>query len=253
VSKPSIFPVFRYNDARAAVDWLIQAFGFQKHAEHAGPNGTIAHAELKFGPSVVGISSAAPPTSDNPWSHIRQAIYACVPDIDAHYERAKSAGADIVMPIRDMDYGSREYSARDSEGFLWAFGTYEMGRSEGDPTLFPEGHYRDPRAALAVLTGAFGFTLTLDVPADDGGLVHAELCLGDGHVFVGTLPREGEWKGLAQLVCASVDDPDQHHLRAKAGGAILKAPQSTPFGARQYVARDPEGFVWLFGNYRPTT
>lgn len=251
--KPTIFPVFRYNDARAAIDWLIQAFGFQKIAEVDGPNGTIAHAEVQFGPSVVGISSAMPPTSNNPWSHVRQGIYISVAEIDAHYDQARRAGADIVMPIRDMDYGSREYSARDTEGFLWGFGTYEMGASEGSPTLFPEVHYRDPRAALALLTNAFGFTTTLDVPADDGGLVHAELRLGAGHVFVGTLPREGEWKGLAQLVCAYVDDPDQHHLRAKAGGAtISSALANTPFGARQYVARDPEGFVWLFGTYRPS-
>jgi uncharacterized glyoxalase superfamily protein PhnB len=252
--KPSIVPVFRYNDARAAIDWLIQAFGFRKHAEHEGPNGTIAHAELTFGPSVVGISSAAPPTSDNPWSHIRQGIYACVPDIDAHYERAKSAGADIVMPIRDMDYGSREYAARDSEGHIWSFGTYEMARGDGAPTLFPELHYNDCRTALAFLERAFGFMKTFEVPGPDGRLVHAELKLGDSALFVGTFPRDPKWVGLAELVCAFVEDPDQHHLRSKAGGAtIVTPPTDTPFGARQYSARDPEGFVWLFGTYRPTT
>ena len=249
--KPTIFPVLRYADARAAIDWLIQAFGFQKVCEHEGPSGTVAHAELKFGPSTIGLSSATPPTADNPWSHVRQGIYVCQQNIDAHYERAKKAGADIIMPIRDMEYGSREYGARDSEGHLWGFGTYDMGRGEGQPTLFPEVHYDDPRRGLMFLTDAFGFTKTLEVPSPTGSLVHAELKLGDGIVFVGTFPQEGEWKGLRELVCAYVDDVDQHYLRAKAGGAVAKAPQNTPFGAQQYAAKDPEGVTWLFGTYRP--
>ena len=246
-----MFPVLRYADARAAIDWLVQAFGFQKIAEHEGPNGTVAHAELKFGPSTIGISSATPPTADNPWSSVRQGIYVCVDHIDARHEHAQRAGAEIIIPLRVTDYGSREYSARDIEGHLWGFGTYEMGRGEGQPTLFPEVHYDDPHRALAFLTEAFGFTKTLEVPAPGGGVIHAELKLGDGVVFLGTFPQDGEWKGLRELVCAYVEDVDRHHMRAKAGGAIANPPQDTPFGARQYATRDPEGFTWLFGTYRP--
>jgi uncharacterized glyoxalase superfamily protein PhnB len=250
---PSVFPVLRCSDARAALDWYIQGFGFRKNAEFAAPDGTVAHAELCFGPSVLGISSATPPTPDNPWSSVRQGIYVCVPEIDAHHARARRAGADIVVPIRDTEYGAREYGARDSEGFLWGFGTYEMGRGQGAPTLFPEVHYREPRSALKLLTEAFGFEVTFDVPAPDGGLVHAELRLGDGHVMVGTrLPETSEWAGIHELVCVYVPDADQHHLRARAGGAtILSEPADTPFGARRYIARDPEGFVWIIGTYRP--
>jgi uncharacterized glyoxalase superfamily protein PhnB len=45
-------------------------------------------------------------------------IYVVVPDADRHYETARTAGADIVRELEDMDYGSREYSARDVEGNL---------------------------------------------------------------------------------------------------------------------------------------
>jgi uncharacterized glyoxalase superfamily protein PhnB len=47
-----------------------------------------------------------------------------VPDTDAHYARARAAGAEIVRELADTPYGSREYSARDVEGNLWSFGTY---------------------------------------------------------------------------------------------------------------------------------
>jgi len=250
---PSIFPALRYTDARAAVDWLIQAFGFRKNAVHPGPGETVAHAELRFGPSVVGLSSATPPTDANPWSHVRQAIYICVKDVDAHYARAQRAGAQIAMAIRDMEYGSREFGVRDPEGYLWGFGTYEMGRGHGAPTLFPEIRYRDPRAALTFLIDALGFQKTLDVPTPNGGLLHAELQMDDGFVMVSTLPsKDGDWSEVTHVVCGHVPDPDTHYQHARNGGAhIVTEPQDTPYGARHYVARDLDGFVWLFGTYRP--
>ena len=52
-------------------------------------------------------------------------IYAVVADPDAHHDRAKAAGAQIVRQLADQPYGSREYSARDLEGNLWSFGTYD--------------------------------------------------------------------------------------------------------------------------------
>ncbi|HUF02532.1 MAG TPA: VOC family protein [Gaiellaceae bacterium] len=51
-------------------------------------------------------------------------MYVIVADVDGHYERARSAGAEIVRELKDTDYGSRGYMARDSEGNLWSFGTY---------------------------------------------------------------------------------------------------------------------------------
>jgi uncharacterized glyoxalase superfamily protein PhnB len=48
-----------------------------------------------------------------------------VRDVDAHYARAKGAGAEIVRPLDDTPYGSREYAARDPEGQVWSFGTYD--------------------------------------------------------------------------------------------------------------------------------
>jgi uncharacterized glyoxalase superfamily protein PhnB len=52
-------------------------------------------------------------------------IYVVVEDTDAHCARAKEAGAEIVMDLHDTDYGSRDYTARDPEGNVWSFGTYQ--------------------------------------------------------------------------------------------------------------------------------
>jgi uncharacterized glyoxalase superfamily protein PhnB len=51
-------------------------------------------------------------------------LYVAVPDADAAFARARDAGAEIVEPPTDRDYGSREFVCRDPEGRIWAFGTY---------------------------------------------------------------------------------------------------------------------------------
>jgi uncharacterized glyoxalase superfamily protein PhnB len=58
--------------------------------------------------------------------------------------------------------------------------------------------------------------------------------------------------GHTQLVYVYVDDVDAHCERARAAGAeILREPEDQDYGARDYTARDPEGHIWSFGNYRP--
>jgi uncharacterized glyoxalase superfamily protein PhnB len=120
------FPILRYRDAHAAIEFLERAFGFERKAVYEGADGTVDHAELAFGGGVVMLGSVR----DSEWS--RQApppgsgaVYVVVKnDVDAHHDRAKAAGAEIVYGPVDQDYGSRDYAARDPEGNLWSFGTY---------------------------------------------------------------------------------------------------------------------------------
>ena len=79
-STSTIFPVLRYEDAPAAIEWLGLAFGFEKQAAFQGQDGTIVHAELRLGPGVIGLSSATPPVESNPWTSVRQGVYVTVED-----------------------------------------------------------------------------------------------------------------------------------------------------------------------------
>ena len=112
----------RYRDAPAAIDFLERAFGFQRVVVHPNEDGTIAHAELSWGPSILMLGT------DRDDEHGRRAgqgwIYVAVEDTDAHCKRAQEAGAEIVTEVHDTDYGSRDYAARDPEGNVWHFGTY---------------------------------------------------------------------------------------------------------------------------------
>jgi uncharacterized glyoxalase superfamily protein PhnB len=215
--RPNIFPALRYRDGHAAIDWLVRAFGFEATAVFDTPDGGVGHAELRLGPGVIGLNSANSTPSASPWSGVGQGIYVCVQGVDAHHDRAKAAGAEIVTPLTDQSYGSREYAVRDPAGHLWGFGTYDMQAPQGDPNIFIGLHYPDAPAALAFLESAFGFRKTFEVKGPDGQIAHA----------------------------------DAHHARAAAAGAtVTKPPFDMPW-ARGYYARDLDGFLWGFSNYSP--
>lgn len=125
----NIFPALRYRDADAALEWLKQAFGAEEKEVHRGEGGAIQHAELRIGNGLImfGQHSDDGWLGGNPPDPLAStlSLYVVVPDPDAHHERAAAAGARIVREVEDMSYGSREYSARDLEGNLWSFGTYD--------------------------------------------------------------------------------------------------------------------------------
>lgn len=131
---PSIFPTLRYKDASTALEWLVRVFGFEEKAVYHGKDGAIQHAELRLGTGMImfgqhgdagWMGGKAPDPLASP-----QGIYVVVDDPDAHHDRAAAGGAQIVRELTDQDYGSREYSARDLEGNLWSFGTYDPYASE---------------------------------------------------------------------------------------------------------------------------
>ena len=121
----AIYAALRYRDAAAAIDWLERTLGFQTIARHEAPDGTIAHAELRLGESLIMLGQGADELQDPPESprSARMTIYVAVANVDALHERAQAAGAD-VSDLTEQDYGSRDFSARDLEGIHWSFGTY---------------------------------------------------------------------------------------------------------------------------------
>jgi uncharacterized glyoxalase superfamily protein PhnB len=118
-----IIPALRYDDAKAAIDFLDRAFGFHRKAVHENEDGTIGHAELTSGRGMVMIGSTG--AGDKQFDTAHASIYVIVDDPDALHERAKAAGAEITRELQDTDYGSREFSAADPEGNVWSFGTYD--------------------------------------------------------------------------------------------------------------------------------
>jgi uncharacterized glyoxalase superfamily protein PhnB len=122
----AVWPALRYRDARAAIRFLVEAFGFEEAVVYAGESDdVVAHAELRW-PAGGGImlSSARDDSDIKSLPPGVGAVYLVTGDPDGLYARARAAGADIVAGLQDTDYGSRDFTARDPEGVHWSFGTY---------------------------------------------------------------------------------------------------------------------------------
>jgi uncharacterized glyoxalase superfamily protein PhnB len=117
-----VIPTLRYTDAKAAIDFLERAFGFERKSVHEDEHGTVFHSELTHGSGMVMLGTRK---GDDRFDTGRAVIYVVVPDPDAVHARAVAAGAPIAQELVDQDYGSREFAAEDLEGNVWSFGTYD--------------------------------------------------------------------------------------------------------------------------------
>lgn len=127
----TIIPTLRYHDAPRMIGWFCEVFGFARHAVYEDGQGGIAHAQLTLGSGMIMLGSAR----DDEFGRLQatpaalggttQSPYIVVSDADEVYRRAKAAGAEIVIEIKDEDYGGRVFSCRDPEGHLWNIGTYD--------------------------------------------------------------------------------------------------------------------------------
>ena len=132
----TIIPSLRYRNAPAVIEWLCRVFGLQKNLVVPDDSGGVAHAQLSSGDGMMMLGSVR----DNKWGRFikqpdeidgaaTQSVYLVVPEADLIYERAKNAGAEILIPVRDEEYGERSFSCRDLEGHLWTIGTYDPWKS----------------------------------------------------------------------------------------------------------------------------
>ena len=129
-----IIPVLTYQDIQAAHDFLVRAFDFDSGGVDRNAEGQAVHAEVRAGDAAVWLHRvtaehqlASPVASDV----ANSGLFVYVRDVDAHYERARAAGALIDSQPVDQPYGQREYGARDLEGHRWWFGTATAVQREG--------------------------------------------------------------------------------------------------------------------------
>ncbi len=119
-----IIPVLPYRDIRAGHDYLIRVLGFESGGVVEDGDGKVMHAEVRAGDRRFWLHEAsgslAPPSSSGTRSG---GIVVHVTDVDDHYQRAERAGAEILRPPTDEDYGQREYGLRDCEGHDWYIAT----------------------------------------------------------------------------------------------------------------------------------
>jgi uncharacterized glyoxalase superfamily protein PhnB len=131
IAGSTVIPALRYHDALAAIDWLCRVFGFERRAVYAN-NNIVMHAELTLSTGMIMLGSV---DNNTPYSGLvrqprdvgfeTQSPYLVVADCTAVYERAKAAGAEIVMELEEKSYGGKGFNCRDLEGHMWSIGEYD--------------------------------------------------------------------------------------------------------------------------------
>ncbi len=116
-----IIPYLMYRNVPAAIDFLARAFGFTEELRQETPSGGM-HAEMRLGGCRIMMGQGGAgwkmlPPAD---ATVTAGIFVYLPDVDAHFERARAAGAEIVHPPQDVEYG-RTYTVRDLDGHPWFF------------------------------------------------------------------------------------------------------------------------------------
>lgn len=132
----AVIPMLAYEDGAAAIDWLVEVFGFQERLRHADDAGAITHAELDVGGATIMLATPSPdyvsPKRMRELSaearkmaavpYVIDGLLVQVDDVDTHFAHAKEAGATILSEPEDVpSFGVRHYRAEDPEGHRWMF------------------------------------------------------------------------------------------------------------------------------------
>jgi uncharacterized glyoxalase superfamily protein PhnB len=132
-TKATVIPCLRYRNAPKAIEWLCQTFGFEKQLVIPLEDGSIRHAQLVLGNGMIMLGSVLEEEAefgcyikqpDEIGGFETQSSYIVVANADQIYRQAIAAGAEIVIDIKDEDYGGRGFSCMDLEGHLWSIRTY---------------------------------------------------------------------------------------------------------------------------------
>jgi len=122
VPADTVLPHVFYQDVVAAIEWLSKTFGFVEHYRYGQPNGSVSGAQMHLGDAWIMLNSARPGRASPANSGCEsQSLTVFVDDVDAHFDRAKSAGVRIVEDLHETPYGERQYGAEDLEGHHWLF------------------------------------------------------------------------------------------------------------------------------------
>lgn len=127
--QPAVLPHLTVDDAAAAIDFYVKAFGAVELGRVPGPDGKrLFHAALRLNGSTVMLNDDFPEMNDGKSTTPTAlggtpvTIHLTVTDVDAKFQRAVDAGATVVMPLDDQFWGDRYGVVRDPFGFLWSLG-----------------------------------------------------------------------------------------------------------------------------------
>ena len=267
----TVLPHVSYQDVAEALAWLTKTFGFTEHYRYGEP---VSGAQMHLGSAWIMLNRARPGSaSPAQLGYGTQSLTVFVDDVDAHFQRAKSAGAQIVEDLHETEYGERQYGAVDLAGHHWLFSracsrfeSRRVGATISQPAVMtpqisPMLAVSDGDAAIEFYKSAFDAALLWSLGG--GGHIVAGLSVHGAQFFLASEAPDYGTRGPAAAGFTTVrielfvDDPVAVHRRALAAGAYERSPvaehKHSMTGLRpitkmlQGALVDPFGHMWLIG------
>jgi uncharacterized glyoxalase superfamily protein PhnB len=228
------------------LEFLKQAFDAKEKERMAREDGSIAHAAVSIGDSMVELGEAVGAPRAMPWS-----LHMYVPDVEEAYRLAIKAGAESLYAPKDMDYGDRQGGVVDASGNEWFIATHKTGGQfipEGLHTVTPGMRVNGTAQFLEFVQKAFGAEILFKKEEADGGVGYARVRLGDSAMECSE--PHGGWGPRAVTLHVYVPDVDATYKDAIAAGArSLSEPRNQFYGERNGGVVDPWGNHWYIATH----
>ena len=263
----NITPYLHPKGAPEVIDFLKRAFGAEEVFRAQDPAGTVRHAKIRIGDSIIAMGDA-----HGPYQPMPPALHLYVPDTDAAYKRALEAGAISIDEPVDQGYGDRYAGVKDPFGNVWYLATHlrdftipaEPPTREIEPrqrpgSIMPFMYNDDVVGAFKLYQEIFGATEVHRVAQPNGRVSHIQMAIGDTHVMLrdATTPDLAEYraKGFATTplllggtplhLYIYVADADAAFQRAlDSGSQIVDPMDDKDWGDRCGGVQDPFGHIW---------
>ncbi|MDO8431088.1 MAG: VOC family protein [Candidatus Binatus sp.] len=223
----NITPYLHPIGAPKVIDFLKSAFGAEEVFRAQDDAGTVHHAKIRIGDSIVAMGEA-----HGPYQPMPPALHLYVPDTDLTYQRALDAGAISIDEPVDQGYGDRYAGVKDPFGNVWYIATHKqtaaanvkMEQAEVAPhqrhgSIMPFMYFEDAAGAAELYKRIFGATETERITQPDGKVSHVHIEIGDTH-----------------LMLRDANTPDLAEYRAKGYATTPRALGGTPLHLYVYVA-----------------
>lgn len=242
-----VTPYLVATDGLALLEFTKQGLGAEELMRAVMPTGV--HAEVRIGDTNLMMGGGLP---DKQFSGSLQpgALHIYVLDTDAVTKKAVAAGAALIDPPRDQEYGERSSTVKDPYGNFWYIATHH-GKShipEGLQSVNPYLHPRRAEPLISFLKRAFGAQEVAKYSSPDGVIHHAVVRMGDSVLEMGE--AHGKYETMPAMFYLYVPFMEAVYRQALAAGATkLQEPTDQPYGDRNAAVKDAFGNTWYIATH----
>ncbi|MGC1492236.1 MAG: VOC family protein, partial [Candidatus Acidiferrum sp.] len=213
------------------------------------PDGSIMHAEVAIGDSVIELSDA---NEQYPVRPMTTHLY--VPNSDISYANALQAGASSVYPVADQHWGDRQGCVMDPFGNRWYIATpkgWDPGEA-GIRAVQPFLHLHDAHTFIPFVEAAFEAKATGVAKSPEGHILHATIEIAGATFEIDE--AHGAFQPAPAYLHVYVPDTDAFYAQAlRAGATSVTPPANAPYGDRTATVKDPFGNTWFLATYLSAT